>query len=298
MMSKKKFIVITGGVGFIGSNLIEFLLNKTQDHIISIDNYTYGYKKNEIKNKRVKYIKNQTSNIFNILNRYKKNIKVIFHFGEYARIHQSFRDYDKCFSSNIIGTSKVLEFCTKNKIKIIYSATSASLGNKGKDQFLSPYAYSKAQNLKMITQLNRWFGLKYEILYFYNVYGKRQISTGKMATVIGIFEECYKKNKPMPVVKPGNQSRKFTHIADTVNGCYLAWKKNRNSHYSLANNKSYTIKNVAKMFSSQVKYLKPRLGERFKSVVIDRVSNTKINRIDCRLNLRDYISKFKIENKS
>jgi UDP-glucose 4-epimerase len=296
-MFKKKFIVITGGVGFIGSNLIELLLKKTQDYIISIDNYRHGLKKNQIKHKRVKYIKGETINISKILSKYKNNIKVVFHFGEYARIHQSFVDHEECFSSNIKGTFQVLEFCTKNKIKIIYSATSASLGNKGKDQYLSPYAYTKAQNLKMINQLNLWLGLRYEILYFYNVYGNKQISTGKMATVIGIFEEQYKKNRPMPVVKPGTQSRKFTHIKDTVNGCYLVWKKNKNAHYTLANNKSYKIIDVAKLFSSKIKLKDERLGERYKSVVVDKISNMKIHRINCNLSLKDYIYKFKQNNR-
>ncbi len=293
---KKKIIVVTGGVGFIGSNLIELLLTKTKDNIISIDDYSYGKKKNEIKNKRVKYIKKKTENISEALNKYKEYIKVIFHFGEYARIHQSFKDYKECFSSNINGTSKVLEFCTKNKIKIIYSATSASLGNKGKDQYLSPYAYSKAQNLKMITQLSSWFNLKYEILYFYNVYGRRHITKGSMATVIGIFEEHYKKNKKIPVVKPGSQSRKFTHIDDTVNGCYLAWKKNENNHYSLANNKSYKIIEVAKLFSNKIKFLKPRLGERYKSVVLNKISGKKIYSFPCEKKLEDYILEFKDKN--
>ena len=296
-MMKKKFIVVTGGVGFIGSNLIELFLKKTNYSIISLDNYSHGSKKNEIKDNRVKYINEETKNIFKILNKYKKQIKVIFHFGEYARIHQSFDNYSECLSSNINGTSEVLQFCLKNKIKIIYSATSASLGNKGKDQNLSPYAFTKAKNLKMITQLNKWFGLKFEILYFYNVYGKKQISNGTMATVIGIFQEHYKNNKPLPVVKPGYQSRKFTHIFDTVNGCYLAWQKNKNRHYSLANNKSYRIIDVAKLFSSKIRYLRPRLGERYKSVVIDKVSNTKIYKLDCKLSLKDYILKFKSENK-
>ena len=293
---KKKFILVTGGAGFIGSNLIEYLLKNTKDFIISLDDYSYGTKANEIKNLRVRYINGKTENIFQSLSKFKDNIKVIFHFGEYARIHQSFKDYDVCFSSNVNGTSRVLEFCLKNKIKIIYSATSASLGNKGKDQYLSPYAYSKAQNLKMITQLNLWFGLKYEILYFYNVYGKRQISTGDMATVIGIFEDHYLKNKKIPVVKPGTQSRKFTHIDDTVNGCYLAWKNNKNLHYSLVNNKSYKIIEVAKLFSKKIKYLKPRLGERYKSVVLNKISGQKIHRFPCEKNLEDYILEVKKKN--
>lgn len=292
-IKKNKIIVVTGGAGFIGSNLIKFLLNKTQNLIISLDNYSYGLKKNEIKNKRVKYIKCNTIDISKKLKKYQKNIQVLFHFGEYARIHQSFKNYNECFFSNVSGTSEVLQFCLKNKIKIIYSATSASLGNKGKDQNLSPYAFTKARNLQMITQLKKWFGLSYEILFFYNVYGENQICEGEMATVIGVFENNYKKNKPMTVVKPGTQSRKFTHIDDTVNGCYVAWKINKNRFYSLANNKSYRIIDVAKKFSSNITYLKPRRGERYKSVVVNNISKERIYRIDCDLSLDEYILNFK-----
>jgi len=187
---KKNFIIITGGAGFIGSNLIEFLLKNTKDKIISLDNYSTGRKANHIKNNknRVAYIKGNTNKIDSLLYKFKNNIKVVFHFGEYARIHQSFTDVKECFDSNISGTSKVFNFCLENKIKIIYSATSASLGNKGSDQELSPYAFTKSKNLKLLMNMKKWFGINYEALYFYNVYGKKQIKYGKMATVIGIFE--------------------------------------------------------------------------------------------------------------
>ena len=292
----KNIIVVTGGVGFIGSNLIEFLLKKTSKKILSLDNYKYGSKKNEIKNNRVIYISGDTKNISKILNKYKKKIDTIFHFGEYARIHQSFKDYEECITTNVLGTSEILKFCVKNNIRIIYSATSASLGNKGNDQYLSPYAFTKARNLQTILQLHSWFGLKYEIMYFYNVYGNRQISEGNMATVIGIFENNYSKNKPLPVVKPGTQSRKFTHIDDTVNGCYIAWRNKKNRHYSLANNKSYRIIDVAKMFSNKINFLRPRLGERYKSVVASKISNQKIYGLDCKKSLRDYILNLKKKN--
>ena len=220
----RKFLVVTGGAGFVGSNLIEYLLDKTSYRIISLDDYSSGLKRNHIKNRRITYIKGHTKDINKILNRYKFKINSIFHFGEFSRIYQSFLQMNNCIQSNTIGTSEVFNFCFKNKIKLIYSATSASLGNKGKDKNLSPYAFTKSKNIEILENLNKWFDFKYEVI-FYNVYGPKQICTGKMATVIGIFENCYLNNKPLPVVKPGTQTRRFTHIRDTVEVCYKAWKK-------------------------------------------------------------------------
>ena len=221
----KKKIFITGGAGFVGSNLIDFLLQKTNYKIVSIDNYSSGSKKNHFKNSRVKYIKSNTKNIAKVLNKSKKKIHTIFHFGEFSRIYQSFLKINDCLNSNSIGTNAVFTFCMINNIKLIYSATSASLGNHGNDRNLSPYAFTKAKNLEYLNNLNKWFNFKFEIIYFYNVYGPRQICVGDMATVIGIFENCYRKNLPITVVRPGTQKRRFTHIQDTINVCYYAWKK-------------------------------------------------------------------------
>ena len=289
----KKIVVVTGGAGFVGSNLIEYLSKKNIYKIISIDNYSSGSKKNHIKGKNIKYIFGNTNNIYKILDKYKKKIKVIFHFGEFARIHQSFFDVKECFHSNISGTEKVFSFCKENKIKIIYSATSASLGNQGTDQSLSPYAFSKSKNLKLLMHLNKWFRLSYEALYFYNVYGAKQIKIGPMATVIGIFEDQYENNKNITVVKPGTQSRKFTHIDDTVKGCYYAWKKNLNRHYTLSNAKSYSILKVAKMFGGKIKLVKSRLGERKKSLIVNKIGNIRVYNLQCKLNLKKYIRNFK-----
>ena len=290
-MSSKKYIVVTGGAGFVGTNLIKLLIKKTNYSILSIDNYSSGNKKNHIKSKKVKYIKGETSNISNILKNYKK-IKTIFHFGEFARIYQSFSHMNECINSNSIGSNAVFNFCLKHKIKLIYSATSASLGNKGNDKNLSPYAFTKSKNLELLENLKQWFKFKFEIIYFYNVYGPHQISTGKMSTVIGIFEDHFKRRKPLPVVKPGTQSRRFTHIIDTVDVCYLAWKKNLCRHYSIANKKSYTIVEVAKMFNLKIKFLPSRKGERYVSAITSRNLSNKIYKKFGKISLKDYIQKF------
>ena len=275
--------------------MIKSLINKTKFKILSIDNYSTGKKKNHIKNKRVKYIKGNTVNISKIIKQ-KNDIHTVFHFGEFARIYQSFLKMNECIESNSIGSNAVFNFCLKNNIKLIYSATSASLGNKGNDKNLSPYAFSKAKNLELLENLKRWFNFKYEVIYFYNVYGPHQICKGQMSTVIGIFENHYKRNKPLPLVKPGTQTRRFTHINDTVDICYQAWKKNLCRHYSIANKKSYSLLNVAKMFKSKVKFLPKRLGERYASALIDKNLSNKIYKNFGKINLKDYIKDFILKN--
>ena len=288
----KKFIIVTGGAGFVGSNLIEYFIKKTTFKIISLDNYSTGSKSNHIKNRRVTYVRGDTKEIFNKLNKYKNKINSLFHFGEFSRIFQSFKNFDKCYESNSVGSKEVFKFCLDNKIKLIYSATSANLGNNGRDQNLSPYAFTKSKNLELLENLKKWFNLKYEIIYFYNVYGPRHIQKGEMATVIGIFEKLYEKKLPLTVVKPGNQSRRFTHIKDTIKVCYLAWKKNRCRHYSISNKKSYSILQVAKLFKSKIKFLPKRKGERYSSALTKMSLNNKVQKIYGKIQLKDYISSF------
>ena len=288
----KKFIVITGGAGFVGSHLIELLLKKTKFNLISVDNYSTGKKNNHIKSRRVSYIKGETSNIQEILKKKKNNIHSLFHFGEFSRIYQSFKKFNDCFSSNSIGTKEVFKFCLDNKIKLIYSATSATLGKKGKDKNLSPYAFTKSNNIQLLENLKKWFNFKFEIIFFYNVYGKRQIDNGAMATVIGIFQYQYLNNKPLTIVKPGSQTRKFTHISDTIKVCYKAWKRNKCAYYSISNKKSYSILDVAKMFNCKIKYLSARQGERYASVLTKFSHNNKIIKYYGKINLKDYITSF------
>ena len=285
---EKDTIVITGGAGFVGSNLISLFIKKTKFKIISIDNYSSGFRKNHVINKRIKYLNGDTKNISKLLKKPKK-LNSIFHFGEFSRIYQSFIYMNNCIDSNTIGSNAVFNYCLKNNIKLIYSATSATLGNRGNDKNLSPYAFTKAKNLELLENLKRWFNFKFEVIYFYNVYGPNQICKGKMATVIGIFENCFKTNKPITIVKPGSQSRRFTHILDTVNICYLAWKNNKCRHYSISNRKSYSILQVAKMFGSKIKYLEQRPGERYASALTNLNLKNKVFKYFGKINLKDYI---------
>ena len=292
----KNILVVTGGAGFIGSNLITELLKFNKFRILSVDNYSSGLIKNHINNKQVKYLKGNTKNIENLLRSYNGKIHSIFHFGEFARIYQSFKKINECFSSNIEGSLSVFNFALKNKIRLIYSATSASLGKSGKDMNLSPYSFSKAKNLELLENLKKWFNFNYEVIYFYNVYGEKQICKGDMATVVGIFEDCFRLGKKLPVVRPGTQERRFTHVSDTVKACIFAWKKNKSKHYSIASKQSYSIFELANMFESKIRYLPKRKGERFASALTKMNLNNKIIRLSAKIKLRDYIKNFLINN--
>ena len=293
----EKILVVTGGAGFVGSNLIEYLIKKTNFKIISLDNYSSGSKKNHIKHKRVQYLKGHTKDINKILNKFVSKIITIFHFGEFSRIYESFRQMNKCIQSNTIGTNAVFNFCLKNKVKLVYSATSASLGNKGKDKNLSPYAFTKSKNIEFLENLKKWFNFKYDVIFFYNVYGPKQICQGKMATVIGIFEDCYLKNKPLPVVRPGSQTRRFTHIQDTVEVCYKAWRKNKCKYHSISNKESFSILNVAKLFKSKIKLLPKRKGERYASALTSMSLSNKVYKNFGKISLRNYVENFLKNNK-
>ena len=290
-MPKKDIIIVTGGAGFVGTNLIKLLLKKTKYKIVSLDDYSSGTKLNHIKSSRLKYVKGKTVNISKLI---KNNgrINSIFHFGEFARIYQSFVKMNECIDSNSVGSNAVFNFCLKNKIKLIYSATSASLGNKGNDKNLSPYAFSKAKNLELLENLKKWFNFKYEVIYFYNVYGPHQISKGPMSTVIGIFEDHFKRGKPLPLVRPGTQTRRFTHIDDTIQVCFIAWKKNLCRHYSIANKKSYSLLDVAKMFKSKIKFLPKRPGERYASALTNNNLSNRMHKYFGKIRLKDYINNF------
>ena len=294
----KREILITGGLGFIGSNFVKYLDKKLNNYkIIILDQ---SKKKNNIinfssKKNNLKIIQAHTINIEKKLSKF-RNIKVVFHFGEFSRIIQSFKYENECFLSNTIGTYKVLKFCKDRNIKIIYSASSSKFGNNGKNENLSPYSWTKSKNIELIKNFNSWYGLKFEIVYFYNVYGNGQARSGKMAAVIGIFEGQYLKNKPLTVVSPGNLRRDFTHIDDVVRGTYLAWKKNLNREYFLGTGNAFSIIYIAKLFKHKIKFIPSRVGERFSSNKINN-DTYKILGFRPKIKIKKYIEDFVKKNK-
>lgn len=272
-------ILVTGGAGYVGSNLVKHLKKHTNATITSLDNYFTGQKANHIKG--VEYIQNCTWNI----NELPKQ-DIVYHFGEYSRVVPSFKDVEYLMTSNLWGTSRVLEQCKKWNAKLIYSASSSKFGG---NENLSPYSWVKAKMVELIKNYGEWYGLKYEVCYFYNVYGKNHISEGDYATVIGIFEKQYKEGKALTIVGDGKQSRQFTHIDDIVNALDKVRKRDGNKEWYLSSDVEYKIIDVARMFTDNIKFIPERKGERYKATTIQndtkKVLNWKIKN-----NLEDYIN--------
>jgi len=257
-------ILVIGGAGYVGSNLIKYLKKHTNATITSLDNYFTGKKDNHIKG--VEYIQDCSWEI----NKLPKQ-DIVYHFGEYSRVVPSFKDVEYLMTSNLWGTSRVVEQCRKWNAKLIYSASSSKFGD---NENLSPYSWVKAKMVELIKNYAKWYKLKYEICYFYNVYGKNHISEGDYATVIGIFERQYKDGKALTVVGDGKQSRQFTHIDDIVNALDKIRKKDYNKEWYLSSDKDYKIIDVAKMFTDNIEYIPERKGERYNAVTVP--NDTKI----------------------
>lgn len=262
MKKIKKKILVTGGAGFIGSNLIEQLVKNPENDVYSLDNYSTGSKKNHIKG--ATYIEGDTRDIVKLV---KIKPDLVFHLGEYARVEKSFEDIGAVWHSNKDGTFAVLEFCRVSEAKLVYAGSSTKFGDGGLGRDQSPYAWTKASNTELVKNYGAWFGLKYAITYFYNVYGPREISQGGFATVIGIFKDKRKAGEPLPVVSPGTQTRIFTHVDDIVRGLILVGEKGNGDGFGLGAEDEYSILDIAKMFGGEMEMLPARAGNRMNSTI-------------------------------
>jgi len=273
-------ILILGGAGFVGSNLVKKLSKNNEVYVI--DNFSTGKKAN--KTKGVYYHEGETRDIDSILGRENTKIDIIYHLGEYSRVMTSFDDVEKVIDYNVKGTLAVIEYCRKNKTRLIYAGSSTKFGDAE-----SPYSLFKKQNTEIIERYGEWYGLDYAIAYFYNVYGKNQISKGRFATLIGILEENVKAGRPHKINGPGIQSRNFTHVDDIVTGLILIGEKGK-GEYCLGSNEEFTILEVAKMFGGPIEMQNKQRGDRNFSL-IDLTNIEKLG-WKAKRNLKDYTTKF------
>lgn len=260
-MNKK--ILVTGGAGFIGSHLCERLAKDPKNQVFCLDNYFTGSEDNHVNG--VTYIKGSTANIDELVD---FSPDYIYHLGEYSRVEQSFEDIDKVWEFNKVGTFSVLQFCRKTGAKLIYAGSSTKFGDGGSCCNQSPYAWTKASNTDLVTSYGEWFGISYAIVYFYNVYGKREISTGRYATLIALFTNKMKIGEKLTVVSPGTQERNFTHVDDIVDGLLLVGENGHGDGYGIGCSESFTILEVARLFGERIEMLPERKGNRMTAEVI------------------------------
>lgn len=278
----KKKILVTGGAGFVGSNLCERLSQNLDNEVFSLDNYFTGSETNHVSG--VTYIKGNTIDIMKLID---FNPDLVYHLGEYSRVEQSFDDIQLVWEYNKDGTFAVLEFIRKVKAKLVYAGSSTKFGDGKLGSNQSPYAWSKASNTQLVQNYGEWFGMDYAITYFYNVYGKREIQQGKYATLIALFKEKMKNGEKLTVVSPGTQKRNFTHIDDIVDGLILVGEKGYGDEYGIGSPDAYNILEIANLFGAEVNMLPSRKGNRMVADVV--TSKTQALGWQAKQNIRDYI---------
>jgi UDP-glucose 4-epimerase len=282
----KKRILVTGGAGFIGSHLCERLAQDTNNEVYSLDNYFTGKKENHVAN--VTYIEGMTANVDELVD---FTPHTIYHLGEYSRVEQSFDDIEKVWRFNKDGIFSILEFARKTGAKIVYAGSSTKFGDGGLGRSQSPYAWSKATNTELVENYGTWFNVPYAIVYFYNVYGKREIQTGKYATLIALFKQRMQKGEPLTVVSPGTQKRNFTHIDDIINGLVLVGENGYGDEFGIGSPDAYSILEIAQMFGGTIEMLPERKGNRMMADVV--TTKTQALGWSATKNIQEYIKELR-----
>jgi UDP-glucose 4-epimerase len=286
---KVKNILVTGGAGFVGSHLCEALSKKAENRVFSLDNYFTGMESNHVPN--VTYINGNTADIATLI---KEEIDVIYHLGEYSRVEQSFEDIEKVWQYNKDGIFAVLQFCRLQGAKIIYAGSSTKFGDGGLGRSQSPYAWSKATNTELVKNYGSWFNVPYAITYFYNVYGPREIATGKYATLIALFKEKCKQQQALTVVSPGSQKRNFTHVQDIINGLILVGEEGYGDDYGIGSPEAFSILEIASLFKTKIEMLPERPGNRMTADVV--TLKTEALGWAPKHSIKEYIQNFLSEN--
>jgi UDP-glucose 4-epimerase len=283
-----KKILVTGGAGFIGSHLCQRLVEDENSIVYSLDNYFTGSSLNHIQG--VEYIEGSTADIKKLV-----QIKpdIVYHLGEYSRVEQSFDDMDKVWKFNKDGIFAVLEFVRECGAKIVYAGSSTKFGDGGLGRSASPYAWTKASNTELVQNYGTWYNVPYAITYFYNVYGPREIQSGKYATLIALFKEKMKNGDPLTVVSPGTQKRNFTHIDDIINGLVLVGENGYGDEFGIGSGEAFSIKEIADMFGGKIEMLPQRQGNRMSADVV--TSKTEALGWKPTKKIRDYIDSLRAD---
>lgn len=285
----KKKILVTGGAGFVGSHLCERLSKNSNYEVYSLDNYFTGSELNHVSN--VTYIKGNTKDIEKLVT---FTPDMLYHLGEYSRVEQSFDDIEKVWEYNKEGIFAVLEFVRKAGCKILYAGSSTKFGDGGFGRSASPYAWTKATNTELVMNYGTWFNVPYAITYFYNVYGPREIQTGKYATLIALFKEKMKNSENLTIVSPGTQKRNFTHIDDIIDGLILVGENGYGDEFGIGSDEAFTILEVAQKYGGKIEMLPERRGNRMTAEVISE--KTKALGWSPKRKLEEYIEECRKNN--
>lgn len=287
-MTKNK-ILVTGGAGFVGSHLCERLAQNPNNELYSLDNYFTGTEDNHVPN--VNYIKGSCVDIARLVT---FTPDMVYHLGEYSRVEQSFDDIETVWRYNKDGIFAVLEFVRKAGCKILYAGSSTKFGDGGMGRSASPYAWTKATNTELVMNYGNWFNVPYAITYFYNVYGKREISTGKYATLIALLTEKMKAGEELTIVSPGTQKRNFTHIDDIIDGLVLVGEHGYGDQFGIGSPEAFSILEVAQLFGGKIAMLPERKGNRMAADVIS--DKTQALGWSPKRRLADYVNTLKSNN--
>ena len=245
-----KSVLITGGTGFVGTHLAQKLVAES-DSVVCLDNYLSGRKSNQIAG--AYYIEGDVNDIVDIFDDQK--FDYIFHFGEYSRVEQSLDEPHVALSNIYKSFASLLEFWRRSDAKLIYSGSSTKFADNGDGRHLSPYTAAKSLNAELLIDFAKWYDLPYSIVYFYNVYGGRELRDGKYSTVIGKFKELVSKGATkLPITTPGTQRRNFTHVDDITDGVLLAAGIGSGDGYGIGADESYSIIDVCRAFGCEPEF--------------------------------------------
>jgi nucleoside-diphosphate-sugar epimerase len=276
-------VLVTGGAGFVGTNLIKQLL-KEGHQVISVDNYHTGLKSNH--QPGAQYVEFDIRNIDDYSSW--GEFDIVYHLAAIARIQPSFKEPYDYFTTNANATFKIAKYCSEKNIPLVFAGSSSHWSGK----FKNPYTFSKDVSEEIIQLFQTHYGLKASIARFYNVYGPHHLKEGGYCTVIGKWEKCIEEQKPLTIYGNGNKRRDFTHIDDIVSALILINEKQAWGHmFELGRGKNYSIKEIASMFQTDIIYEADKPGEADITLCTDTVAKEVLG-WEAKLDISDYINNY------